>query len=365
MRGFLGLLVVVALLVPAVGAVAGEPTEYYKDKFNGSGYGGSDGSLPWESPWVEIEESDGPGKGNVHVGPEGCFGSNCLHLEGGLLDLEYYGARRSANLSLFETVELCFEMRMEGVSNAKLEVYVTRDGSNWDLEGSYRVLDGGDPHPIIDLDDYRTKQFALKFVVTGLLSLGDSITIDNVELKGTVAGSSTTSSTTSTSSSTSTSSTSSTSTSTSTTSTTTPRSGSTSTSSSSTTSSTSTTQPAVTSSTNEPARQEAQQESTTTTTSASTTSTSSGTGAGLPPQPPFDSGLRDTPGGLMADYEEGMMGDMAMDDVEVLGAEITADFSMAVEAFEAAKVWIAVLVLFITAAIVSGMDWRRTRTDTG
>lgn len=67
----------------------------------------------------------------------------------------------------------------------------------------------------------------------------------------------------------------------------------------------------------------------------------------------------------MADFEAGMMGDMAMGEIEVLGAEITADFSMAVEAFESAKVWIAVLALFITAAMVSGMDWRRTRTNTG
>ena len=47
------------------------------------------------------------------------------------------------------------------------------------------------------------------------------------------------------------------------------------------------------------------------------------------------------------------MGDMA--EVEVLGAELTADFSLAVEAFEGAKVWIAVLTLLIGAAIVSGM----------
>ena len=55
------------------------------------------------------------------------------------------------------------------------------------------------------------------------------------------------------------------------------------------------------------------------------------------------------------------MGDMEMAEVEVLGAELSADFSLAVEAFEAAKVWIASLALVIGAAVVSGMDWRRTR----
>jgi len=52
---------------------------------------------------------------------------------------------------------------------------------------------------------------------------------------------------------------------------------------------------------------------------------------------------------------------MEMAEVEVLGADLSADFSLAVEAFEAAKVWIATLALVIGAAVVSGMDWRRTR----
>lgn len=80
-----------------------------------------------------------------------------------------------------------------------------------------------------------------------------------------------------------------------------------------------------------------------------------------PGEPPRDSGLRDPGQGLIADYGDGMMGDMEMGETEVLGAEVTADFSMAVEVFESAKVWVAVLVLMVTAAIVSGMDIRRVR----
>jgi hypothetical protein len=65
--------------------------------------------------------------------------------------------------------------------------------------------------------------------------------------------------------------------------------------------------------------------------------------------------------GLMADYSTGMMGGMDMGEVEVLGAELTADFSLAVEAFQAAKIWIAALALLIGAALVSGLDSRRWR----
>ena len=52
-----------------------------------------------------------------------------------------------------------------------------------------------------------------------------------------------------------------------------------------------------------------------------------------------------------------------MEEVEVLGAELTADFSLAAEAFEVAKLWIALLTLVIGAVIVSGMDSRRARNS--
>lgn len=66
--------------------------------------------------------------------------------------------------------------------------------------------------------------------------------------------------------------------------------------------------------------------------------------------------------GLLAGYRRGMMGNMEMEEVEVLGTSIDADFSLAVETFEAAKIWIAILALLITAALVSGMDWKRSKS---
>jgi len=65
--------------------------------------------------------------------------------------------------------------------------------------------------------------------------------------------------------------------------------------------------------------------------------------------------------GLLADYREGMMGDF--EDIEVLGANLRADFSLAVEVFGRIKVWIAVLALFVTAAIVAGIDVKKTELE--
>jgi hypothetical protein len=62
----------------------------------------------------------------------------------------------------------------------------------------------------------------------------------------------------------------------------------------------------------------------------------------------------------MADYRPGSMGAPDTQPVEVLGVELDVDFSLAVEVFEAARLWIAILVLLITAALVSSLDRRRT-----
>jgi hypothetical protein len=63
----------------------------------------------------------------------------------------------------------------------------------------------------------------------------------------------------------------------------------------------------------------------------------------------------------MADYRPGSMSGIDMGEVEVLGANLEADFSLAVEAFETARIWIAILSLFMAAAVVGGMDWRRSK----
>jgi hypothetical protein len=76
-------------------------------------------------------------------------------------------------------------------------------------------------------------------------------------------------------------------------------------------------------------------------------------------------GLRDSRVGLLADYRQGMISDMDIDDVEVLGVELMADFSMAVEVFEAARIWVAVLALLVAAAIIAEIDRRRRSEKSG
>ena len=63
--------------------------------------------------------------------------------------------------------------------------------------------------------------------------------------------------------------------------------------------------------------------------------------------------------GVMVDYHK-VSGDVnGSGNVEVLSAEVTANFSLAVEAFKTTKIWLAALSLMIAAALVSGVDRRR------
>lgn len=357
MRRFLALLVVAGLFLPAVSVVA--KTENVRDDFGEVSYSGNDGSLDFSAPWSEIGESDGPASGQVSVADRNCSNNRCLQLRGGLV--EAVGASRAADLSPFSNATLQFDLQMEAaplLSTATFYVEVRGKGTGWKTLKSYSLLlEAGEYSEQLDVSAYAGSDFQLRFRLTNLLG-EDRVYVDRVNMEGPVSATTTSSSTTTTTTSSS-SSTTSTSTSSSTTSTTTST-ATTSTSTTTTTRGTTSTDGSSTTSTTVP-------RSTTTiggTSGTSTTTTSSPAFVlRSPASPPGDGGLRQSGVGLMADYRSGMMGDIGPYDIEVLGAELEADFSLAVEAIEAARIWIAILALIIAAAVVSGMDWRRSKVS--
>lgn len=64
---------------------------------------------------------------------------------------------------------------------------------------------------------------------------------------------------------------------------------------------------------------------------------------------------------VTTDLITGPLGAVELQQVEVLGAELDADFSLAVEVFERARVWVSLLTLLITAAVMCGVERRRSR----
>ena len=345
MRRSIGVLTVVGLMLISTAAFAGEQWESYKDAWNSVSYSGNDGTLDWAGVWSEIGEADGPAAGAVHVDPDDrCADYKCLHIYGTAETESTIGVSRKADLSVFGEAEICYDITRafdeahRDAADAVLYVQVNHDGS-WKTIDSFD-LEATDNEPIHrskGLGNFLTEGFAVRFVASGVL--GGEVFIDNIEVKGELVPSSTssTSSTTTTIKDKETSTT---------------RPKPTTTTSRPTT--TSTERPTTTTSSPVTTTSEAQ---TTTTVAESTTTTQAAVVVPVPLPP--DSGIRSTDGGLMNDYDPAMFD--PMDTSEVLGVEITADYRMAVEVIEAAWLWMLGLALVITAALLAGLDRRRTR----
>jgi hypothetical protein len=297
--------------------------------------------LDWSGTWKEIGESDGPKTGHVHVDGQGsCSSGSCLHLFGDGEQLSV-GVSRPADTSFLDEAEVSYKVaygyiETVDVGSAKLLVQVSSlEKGAWVTIDSY-ILGSesfGTEHPVVEVTSHLSSLFALRFVVSGLLS--GEVYIDDVEIKGAYRETATTTTTTSKPTSTVESVA------------TTIRSRST----------TSTTRPEETTTT---------LAATTTTTTDRTTSTIAAavTRLGNPPSPPQrrlgDAGtLRDTPNGIQTSFDGSLFGDVGA--VPIFDkVDVGVDYNMAVEVVESSWAWMALLGVVIGWAIVTRIDRRRT-----
>lgn len=364
MRRLLGAFLTVVLVVPALSVLAGGSANY-KDTFDGGDYSGDSGSLDFDGAWAEYGDGgSGHSSGKVHVSSSGCSGE-CAHIDGSGVVLSGYGLERAADLGMFTSAELSFDVEVDpdpillglAATTASLQVDV-HDGG-WVRVATFHLGQARSDSVTIDVGDHANEDFKVRFgVPDGSLIYNGTASIDDVELTGTVIATTTTSTTTPP------------------TPTTLIPTPSTPTipqitlptlpgvTTPTTTQPTSPTIPgsAPTTTTVEDSADDDERAATrsTTTTTAADTTTTTGDDAGvvaggIPPR----SGLHDPGVGLIADYEPGLMGQMGTERLEVLSAELTAEFSIAAETFRTARIWIAALALLMAVAVVSGMDRRR------
>jgi hypothetical protein len=337
MRRVVAGLSVVTLMILATSAVASVELKSgsYKDDFPGITYSGSSGAIPWEnSPWREIGESNGPGEGAVHVDEDPyCADYKCLHILGQGETYSLIGVVRSADLSRFEEVDLCYDVKrlfdedLKGSADAELLVQVSADGSKWTTIDNFglETTDSSPIHRSKGVSDWISEEFAVRFVVTG--TLGAEVFVDNVEIKGALSPAPTTTTTTER------------------TTTTTIKAKTTTTKHEDTTP----TRPTTTTT----------RRSSTTTTTPSTTTTV--VAFVVPPSvPPMGSGIRETEAGVQVNFSSGLFGSMEMGQPEVLDVGLNADYSMAVELIETTWVWMIGLLVLIAGAIATGLDRRRS-----
>jgi hypothetical protein len=364
MRRVIAPALVLVLLALAAPVVATEAANYLDRFDDGISWSGSDGSLPWTGPWQEVNDDGDEKKGNVRVVSSGnCDSGNCIRfsalttLLGG-----WIGASRSADTSVLEEPELCFDLKATAALLGSQLLVQVNDGGGWVTVAEYDLGVAQTDHPTIDISDYRSEDFSLRFRFSGVL-LSSDVFIDNVEITGELVETTTTTTAPTTTSTTDGND------EPSTTTTTKPGSPTTST----TVRATTTTRPSHT-----PGG--AVDDTTTSTTVVPTTTTDTtedddgndatliaggggGSDGGVPPGSdgsPEGSGIRQTARGLQADFDAGLYGDVSAIS-PITGVDYQVRFSMAVEIIEASWAWIVLLGLVIAWSIVSGMDRRKTQ----
>jgi hypothetical protein len=374
-RRLIAAVVTIALMGLAVTASAHE-TEHYKDKFTSISWHGSDGSLTWPAPWTEIGDDGDEKKGNVRVVSAGNCSGTCMRMSALTTLLGSIGAVRSADTSFLEEITLSFDVRStSSLLASTLDVQVN-GGGGWVGVAQYNLAPGINEHASIDVSDFSSENFQVRFLFSGLL-LSSEVYVDTVEILGTYIESTTTTTTLPPTTTTTAPTTTTTQPSTTTTSgaqgptpTTTPRSGS---------PGTTTTQPGGGKSTTTTVPGDNDGSTTSTTPDSTTTIIAVGPGGpgqgGMPDGggpdnegangdgmadafAPGGSGIRAAARGLQANFQGDLYGDVRS--VSALnGIDFQADFNMAVEVIEASWAWIVLLGLVIAYSIVSGLDRRR------
>jgi hypothetical protein len=371
----------IALMGLAVTASAHE-TAHYKDKFTSISWHGSDGNLPWPGPWSEIGDDGDEKKGNVRVVSSGNCSGTCMRMSALTTLLGSIGAVRSADTSRLEGITLSFDVKStSSLLASTLDVQVN-GGGGWVGVAQYQLAPGINEHASIDVSDFSSENFRVRFLFSGLL-LSSEVFIDTVEILGTYVEPTTTTTTvpqtTSTTAPTTTTtqpSTTTTSGSEGTTSTTTPGSSS---------PAPTTTKPGNDKSTTTTLPGDNDGSTTSTSPESSTTTTVIAGGPGGPGQgggpdgggpddegtdgdgstdafAPGGSGIRAAARGLQANFQGDLYGDVRS--VSALnGIDFRADFNLAVEVIEASWAWIALLALVIAYSIISGLDRRRVVAD--
>lgn len=330
------LAVLAAMSMLATTALAGEYGAY-RDEFKTVSYNGSVGSLDWTSSgWAELNDDGNKTTGAVHVDPGGnCVGSNCLHIHSEGSELVGVGAKRQADTSVFSWFELCYEVRYDEYEAGTDAVLVVEKsvngGETWHPLRTHELYEDLQEHPIIEIGG-PYESTIIRFAVQGYVS--GEVFIDDVELKGTLAGSSTTTTTSP--------------------STTTTVEATTATTQATTTT---TTKATTTTSTTAP---------TTTTTVPETTETTEAVVVAPPQEPPSrfngppeGSGIRETAVGLQVAFENELFGEVSFVSSDFASVDHNANFRIVAEVIEAGWVWIVVLVCLLAWATVAGLEQRR------
>ena len=184
---------VVVSLSFALPALAGEPIPEFLDTFAEQSYGGNDGSMDFNGPWIELGETNGPASGSVWVWDhEYCGGGYCLKMGGTDSGAENHGAYRAIDLTGASYAKLSFDdgvQLLDDESDGEAIVQISTDGGDTWKTLDTMALDREDGkvsfHKNYTITNFASRDTVIRFMITEAENLNAYWIIDNVIVEAT------------------------------------------------------------------------------------------------------------------------------------------------------------------------------------
>ena len=155
----------------------------FADPFDKESFSGSSGTLDWSTDWLEINESDGPKKGDTRI--ENMDSKYHLQLRDN--DKGGEGVEREADLSAYTSASLSFRYRRDGFD--KTSDFVTlsvssNGGSSWKALDEFAGPADDDDYlrVVYDISSAISKNTRIRFLTSEDLGNSDELYIDDVEI---------------------------------------------------------------------------------------------------------------------------------------------------------------------------------------
>ena len=187
-------------LAVAVPALAGQPIPEFLDAFTEQSFSGNDGTMEFNGPWMELDESNGPKSGFVWVWDhEYCGEGYCIKMEGTDDDAEGHGASRAINLTGATSATLRFDdgvQLLDDDSEGEAVFQISSDsGDTWKTLDTIKLdKDDGSVsfHKKYTISNYASPDTVIRFMITEAEGLNAFWIVDNVTVEATFGPASTT-----------------------------------------------------------------------------------------------------------------------------------------------------------------------------
>jgi len=184
---------VVLSMSVALPVFADQPIPEFLDRFAEQSYGGNDGSMEFNGPWIELGETNGPASGFVWVWDhEYCEGGYCLKMGGTDNGAENHGAYRAIDLTGASSAKLSFDdgvQLLDDESEGEAVVQISSDGGDTWKTLDTIALDREDGqvsfHKNYGITNFASRDTVIRFMITESEDLNAYWVIDNVAVEAT------------------------------------------------------------------------------------------------------------------------------------------------------------------------------------